>query len=88
MQERNDTTLAERVDADLAAPPNAAANRLSCSGALMRILLDAIIGAARTDPEVWTVTLAEDVIATLDGLATMAAQEADRLRDFRDGRCG
>lgn len=88
MQHRHGMKLVERADADKAAPSIGPLNRLSCAGALMRGQLDEVIGAARTEPDTWAGARVEDMIATLDDIATMATREADRLREFQGSRRG
>lgn len=86
MTDDGDMTFAGRADLDVMALPGIALNRLSCAGALMQQHLDVVIGAASTEPGMWSGARIEDVVATLDGIAAMAAIEADRLREFEDHR--
>lgn len=87
MQDWHGMKLVERADTGMEALSGGTLNRVSSVGALMRRHPDAITGAAGTEPGTWADARVEDVIATLDAFATMAAREADRLREFQDRRC-
>lgn len=46
--------------------------------------MDGVAGPARTEPATWSSAQFEEVIATLDSVADIAARAADRLRYCRD----
>lgn len=77
-------TLARRVAVDAPPPPSEVLTQFSRSVLRIRRRIDGVAGPARTEPATWSSAQFEDVIATLDGVADIAARAADRLRGYRD----
>ncbi|MGH8118596.1 MAG: hypothetical protein ACREP0_10880 [Rhodanobacteraceae bacterium] len=85
MGNRHGLVLVRRVELDLAAQPrDEILTRLSRAVARVRRRLDDVSAACRAEPGTWGGAELEDVTATLDWVADVAACEADRLRAFAD----
>lgn len=84
MKDGHGMTLAHCVAVDTAASQSEALTQFSRSVVRIRRRIEGASGPSRTEPATWSGTQFEDVIATLDGVADIAARAADRLRGYRD----
>lgn len=84
MRNAHGLTVVRCADAVAPPPPDEALSQLSRSLVRIRRRVDGLYGTSRAEPAAWSDAQLEDVIATLDGVADIAAHAADRLRGYRD----
>ncbi len=84
MIDRHGMTLVRCPPNDnVAIAPQQGPTQLSRTAALIASRMDDVYTTSDVEPTTWTSEQLEDVVAALDGIADIAAREADRLRRCR-----
>ncbi len=83
MINRHGMTLVRCPNDNMAIAPHQGPTQLSRTAALITSRMDDVCTTFGAEPTTWTSEQLEDVVAALDGVADIAAREADRLRRCR-----
>ena len=84
MRNRHGMVLVHPADGTTVAASDNVLTQFSRGMARIKRRIENVSAASHAEPASWTREQYEDVIATLDRVADMAAREADRLRDYSD----
>lgn len=83
MTNRHGMTLVRCPNDNVAITPHQGPAQLSRTAALITSRMNDVCATSGSELATWTREQLEDVVAALDGVADIAAREADRLRRYR-----